>query len=96
VSLSTWYRDYLYVPLGGNRRGAARTYLNLVTVFCLCGLWHGAGWNFLVWGLFHGAFLVLERTAAGRRLGAGWAPLRHAYTLLVVGCSFGRRRCRRR
>ena len=64
ISLSTWFRDYLYVPLGGSRGTPARTYLNLVTVFALCGLWHGANWTFVVWGLFHGAFLVAERLVA--------------------------------
>lgn len=61
ISLSTWFRDYLYIPLGGNRGSALRTYLNLVIVFALCGFWHGPNWTFLVWGLWHGAFLVLER-----------------------------------
>ena len=61
MSLSAWFRDYLYVPLGGNRGSRPRTYVNLVTVFFLCGLWHGASWNFVIWGLFHGTFLVLER-----------------------------------
>ena len=63
ISLSTWFRDYLYVPLGGNRRGPARVYLNLVVVFVFCGLWHGASWTFLVWGLFHGVFLVRSPTS---------------------------------
>ena len=84
ISLSTWFRDYLYIPLGGSRRGRARTYRNLVVVFFLCGLWHGAAWTFVAWGLYHGAFLVLERAAAGRWLEQRAAPLRHAYTLLVV------------
>jgi alginate O-acetyltransferase complex protein AlgI len=61
ISLSTWFRDYLYKPLGGNRVSPARMYVNLVTVFFLCGLWHGASWNFVIWGLWHGSFLVLER-----------------------------------
>jgi alginate O-acetyltransferase complex protein AlgI len=84
ISLSSWFRDYLYIPLGGNRRGRLRLYFNLVTVFFLCGLWHGASWCFLVWGLFHGAFLVLERTAVGALLDRAVSPLRHAYTLVVV------------
>lgn len=84
ISLSSWFRDYLYVPLGGNRRGKLRTYSNLLTVFFLCGLWHGGSWAFVCWGLYHGAFLVLERIALGRRLESSAAPLRHAYTLLVV------------
>lgn len=61
MSLSRWFRDYVYIPLGGNRRGRARTYCNLVTIFVLCGFWHGAAWTFLVWGLFHGGLLVVER-----------------------------------
>jgi len=84
MSLSTWFRDYLYVPLGGNRVSAARTYVNLVTVFFLCGLWHGASWTFVVWGLFHGTFLVLERLGLADRVKSLWAPLRHVYLLLVV------------
>ena len=65
ISLSSWFRDYVYVPLGGNRVSPGRTHLNLVAVFFLCGLWHGASWTFVAWGLFHGAFLVLERLRAG-------------------------------
>lgn len=84
ITLSTWFRDSLYVPLGGNRRGSARTALNLLAVFLLCGLWHGAAWNFVVWGLYHGALLGLERPWRGRRAPGAAAPLRHAYTLLAV------------
>ncbi len=84
ISLSTWFRDYLYIPLGGSRRGTARTYFNLVTVFFLVGLWHGASWNFVFWGLFHGFFLVLERIGGNRWLNAAWAPLRHLYAMAVV------------
>ncbi len=83
ISLSTWFRDYLYIPLGGNRKGQQRTYVNLLIVFFLTGLWHGASWNFVFWGLFHGAFLLVER--------AGWLSwvtknkvFSHVYTLLVV------------
>jgi alginate O-acetyltransferase complex protein AlgI len=67
ISLSTWFRDYLYIPLGGNRVSPARRYANLVTVFFLCGLWHGASWNFVIWGLWHGSFLVIERVLFYRR-----------------------------
>jgi alginate O-acetyltransferase complex protein AlgI len=66
ISLSSWLRDYLYIPLGGNRAGTGRTYLNLMIVFLLCGLWHGAGWTFIVWGAWHGFWLVVER-AFGRK-----------------------------
>jgi alginate O-acetyltransferase complex protein AlgI len=83
VSLSTWFRDYLYVPLGGNRVGPLRVYANLLTVFFLCGLWHGASWTFVVWGLFHGAFLVLERAGWMRRLTSRPA-LSRVYTMGVV------------
>ncbi|HUR27476.1 MAG TPA: MBOAT family O-acyltransferase, partial [Planctomycetota bacterium] len=84
ISLSTWFRDYLYIPLGGNRGSAQRTYFNLVLVFFLCGLWHGASTTFVVWGLYHGMFLVLERLGLGRWLGARHAAIRHVYLLLVV------------
>jgi alginate O-acetyltransferase complex protein AlgI len=83
ISLSNWFRDYLYVPLGGNRNGAGRTHLNLLIVFLLCGLWHGASWTFVVWGLYHGSFLVLERGFRNRNIRV-WSPLAHAATLLLV------------
>ncbi|MCY3002174.1 MAG: MBOAT family protein [Planctomycetota bacterium] len=89
LSLSTWFRDYLYIPLGGNRHGRARTYFNLVLVFFLCGLWHGAAWNFVVWGLFHGAFLVLERMASGgKRARSSWLGWPYAFVVAVVGWVF--------
>ena len=88
ISLSRWFRDYVYVPLGGNRRRPARVYANLVVVFFLCGLWHGASWTFVVWGLFHGAFLVLERAGLGRRLARAPAVVARLYTLLVVGIAW--------
>ena len=84
ISLSSWFRDYLYIPLGGNRYGNFRTGFNLVLVFFLCGLWHGASWTFIAWGLYHGAFLVLERTRFGTWMDDAPRPLRHAYVLLTV------------
>jgi len=84
MSLSAWFRDYVYIPLGGNRASTGRMYFNLVLVFFLCGLWHGASWTFVVWGLYHGTFLVLERVGLAARVSALAAPLRHAYALLVV------------
>jgi len=88
LSLSAWFRDYLYVPLGGNRVTPGRVYLNLVIVFVLCGLWHGASWTFVAWGLFHGLFLVVERMVSrGRSSGGSRALGRvagHLYALLVV------------
>ena len=84
MSLSSWFRDYLYIPLGGSRAGALKTYRNLLTVFVLCGLWHGASWTFLIWGLHHGLFLVLERTLLRRFVNGGRRWLQHAYALFVV------------
>ena len=84
ISLSNWFRDYLYVPLGGNRVSPGRTYLNLLIVFFLCGLWHGASWNFVVWGLWHGLFLILERSFLSAVLQRSWRLLRHFYAILVV------------
>ena len=85
MSLSRWFRDYLYIPLGGNRVGTRRVYFNLIVVFLLCGLWHGASWNFVVWGLLHGLFLVIERMGlAGLLQQRAWWPLRHAYCLIVI------------
>ena len=76
ISLSSWLRDYLYIPLGGSRRGAARTYLNLFLTMLLGGLWHGAGWMFLLWGGLHGAYLAAERFVLRRLPAASAAPVR--------------------
>ena len=84
ISLSSWFRDYLYIPLGGNRISIQRTYFNLMVVFFLCGLWHGASWVFVVWGIYHGFFLILERSPIGRILDGLPRPAKHIYTLLVV------------
>jgi len=84
ISLSTFFRDYLYIPLGGSRIGNVRTYVNLYIVFFLTGLWHGASWNFAAWGMVHGTFLVIERLFDKSRLNHLWRPLQHAYTLFVV------------
>jgi alginate O-acetyltransferase complex protein AlgI len=84
ISLSRWLRDYLYIPLGGNRCPIRRQYVNLVTVFLVCGLWHGASWNFVVWGMWYGLFLVLERAGFGALLSSARRPWRHLYTLFVV------------
>ena len=84
MTLSSWFRDYLYIPLGGNRRGPLKTYFNLLAVFFLCGLWHGASWTFVIWGLYHGAFLVVERLGIGGMLAKLHPLLRHAYLILVV------------
>ena len=83
ISLSNWFRDYLYIPLGGNQRGERRAYANLVIVFLLCGLWHGASWPFVLWGIWHGVFLVIERAGLDRAVRA-IGPFAHAYALLAV------------
>jgi len=88
ISLSTWFRDYVYIPLGGSRVRPLRVRLNLLLVFFLTGLWHGASWNFVIWGFFHGGFLALERTRFGEWLERLPAPLRHVYLLLVVGVAW--------
>lgn len=97
ISLSTWFREYLYIPLGGNRKGTAKTYRNKLIVFFFTGLWHGANWTFIVWGLWHGFFIVAEDLVAkltgkdrhsrnSKRRAAGVA--KHLYTLLVVLIGF--------
>jgi alginate O-acetyltransferase complex protein AlgI len=68
MTLSSWLRDYVYIPLGGNRKGTFRTYLNLLLVFLICGFWHGASWNFVLWGLWYGLWLILERIPPIQRL----------------------------
>lgn len=84
MTLSAWFRDYLYIPLGGNRGGLGRTILNLWIVFLLCGLWHGAAWTFVLWGAFHGLFLTLERLGLGAVLARLPRPIGHSYLLVFV------------
>lgn len=84
ISLSSWFKDYLYIPLGGSRSGPVRTYVNLLIVFVLCGFWHGASWTFVVWGLYHGFFLIIERTSLGSIAVRLWSPLRVLITFLIV------------
>ena len=86
ISLSTWFKEYLYFPLGGNRKGKARTALNRLIVFFCTGLWHGANWTFVLWGLWHGMFLLIEEyVPIMRRLPK---VLGHIYTMLVVILGF--------
>lgn len=85
ISLSSWFKEYVYIPLGGNRKGAARTYLNLFIVFLLTGIWHGANFTFVAWGLFHGFFLIMERLFLKKVLDKNPVKiLNHLYTMLVV------------
>lgn len=85
ISLSTWFKEYLYIPLGGNRKGKARTCVNKLIVFASTGLWHGANWTFLIWGLWHGMFLLLEEVISVKKLPG---LLRYVYTMLVVCVGF--------
>lgn len=84
ISLSTFFRDYVYIPLGGNKKGLGRTYLHLLIIFFLTGLWHGASWNYLIWGLFHGFFLVIERAGLGRFLEKAPRLISNLYTMFIV------------
>jgi alginate O-acetyltransferase complex protein AlgI len=84
ISLSTWFRDYVYIPLGGNKKGAVRMYVNLMIVFLLTGFWHGASWSFLFWGFFHGVFLLIERVGFDRLLDKLPKPISWIYTMVIV------------
>ena len=84
ISLSSWFRDYVYIPLGGSRCKPLRTYFNLGLVFFLTGLWHGASWNYIVWGLYYAVFLILERLFGNCLLKKIPQPLQHFYALIVI------------
>jgi alginate O-acetyltransferase complex protein AlgI len=85
MSLTRFFRDYVYIPLGGNRQGDARTYFNLMLVFVLCGFWHGAAWTFLAWGIYHGFWLIVERmTGFGRAEATTNVFFRRSLTLAIV------------
>ena len=84
ISLSTWFKEYVYIPLGGNRKGLPRQILNLLIVWGLTGLWHGASWNFLLWGLYYGVLLIIEKTFLLKLLQKLPAFLRHIYSLFAV------------
>ena len=84
ITLSTWFREYLYIPLGGNRRGFARQALNLLIVWTLTGFWHGAGWNFILWGLYYFAILFIEKLFLLKALDRAPKILRHIYSLLLI------------
>lgn len=93
ISLSSWLRDYVYIPLGGNRLGNVRTHLNLLTVFFLCGLWHGASWNYVIWGLYHGVFILIERSHIGYYQRKLWSPLQTLLTIVILLIGFVIFRC---
>ena len=84
ISLSSWFRDYVYIPLGGNRKGLVRTVINILIVWSLTGMWHGAAWNFIAWGMFYGVLLILEKYVLKDVLERIPMPLRHIGTIIVV------------
>ncbi|MET0026283.1 MAG: MBOAT family protein [Candidatus Thiodiazotropha sp.] len=88
ISLSSWFRDYVYIPMGGSRVSTLRVYRNLFLVFILTGFWHGASWNFLIWGLLHGVFLAVEHAGFSNLLEKLWKPIQHAYLLFIVMISW--------
>jgi len=88
VSLSTWLRDYLYIPLGGNRLGVQRTYFNLMATMLLGGLWHGANWTFVIWGGLHGCWLAVERIFGRKEPSDRFSPIGWLVTMLIVGLSW--------
>lgn len=87
ITLSTWFREYVYIPLGGNRKGQARTFINLFIVWFLTGFWHGAGWNFILWGLFFFVILVIEKNGLNKLLEKN-AVIAHIYSILLIGLSW--------
>lgn len=84
ISLSTWFRDYVYIPLGGSRVATWRVYMNLLLVFFVTGIWHGASWNFVAWGMFHGFFLMGEHLGFSKVLKKAWVPFQHLYVVGIV------------
>ena len=84
ISLSTWFREYVYIPLGGNRVKVHRHIINLLIVWGLTGLWHGASWNFVAWGLYYGVLLILEKYVFGKYMEKTPAWVRHIYTMVIV------------
>ena len=84
MSLSTWFKEYVYIPLGGNRKGAARQILNIMIVWALTGLWHGASWNFVLWGLYYGILLIIEKLFLKKVLERSPRFLRHIYAMVIV------------
>jgi alginate O-acetyltransferase complex protein AlgI len=84
ISLGSWFRDYVYIPLGGNRKGPWKTYRNLLIVWTITGFWHGASWTFLAWGFYYAVLISLERLGLERLLVKTWRPVQHFYVLLIV------------
>ena len=87
MTMGGWFRDYVYIPLGGNRCKKSRWLFNIFVVWATTGLWHGAAWNFVLWGLFFGVLMILEKVFWEKHL-QGFGPLRYGYTLLLIIVSF--------
>ena len=87
ITLGSWFRSYVYIPLGGNRCGAAKTYRNLIIVWALTGLWHGASWNFVLWGLYFGLLIIIERLGFGKVLEKlpSWVSMLYTFIAVVFG-----------
>lgn len=88
MSLSSWFKDYIYIPLGGNRKGAVRTFVNLFIVWLLTGFWHGAAWNFIIWGLYFYVILMIEKIGFGKLLEKVPAWVQHIYALFLINLSW--------
>jgi len=84
ISLSNWFKEYLYIPLGGNKKKKWITIINLLLVFLATSIWHGASWNFVIWGMTHGFFMITERYIYGNKLKLTWAPIQHFYALFII------------
>ena len=89
ISLSTWFKEYVYIPLGGNRKGAKRQILNLIIVWGLTGIWHGASWNFVLWGLYYGVLLIFEKFVFKKVLDKLPSAVQHIYTMFIVVIGWG-------
>ena len=84
ITLSTWFREYVYIPLGGNRKGKSRTFINLIIVWFLTGLWHGASWNFVLWGLYFAVLLIVEKAFLGKLLQKAPSFVSHLYAIIFI------------
>ncbi|WP_207661160.1 MBOAT family O-acyltransferase [Paraclostridium sordellii] len=84
ISLGSWFRDYIYIPLGGSKKGKLRNYINLFIVWFLTGFWHGASWTFIAWGLYFGVLIAIEKAFLGKILDRIYSPISHLYLVLVV------------
>ena len=89
ISLSSWFRDYVYIPLGGNRRGKTRQCINIMIVWSLTGFWHGASWNFMIWGAYFGALLLLEKLYLGKKLEKSTGFVQHLYSVALIAIGWG-------